>query len=90
MNDKKIYFARFVAAAVVLLLFALTVLVRAQPKPLTGFEVGPQTNEIIPKRFIIDPPTIENLGFRWYIEGDSNHNASVAVAFRKKGRKHCS
>jgi hypothetical protein len=87
MNDKKIYFARFVAAAVVLLLFALTVLVRAQPKPLTGFEVGPQTNEIIPKRFIIDPPTIENLGFRWYIGGDSNRNASVTVAFRKKCQK---
>ncbi|HCO94500.1 MAG TPA: hypothetical protein DIU00_11205, partial [Phycisphaerales bacterium] len=37
------------------------------------------------KRFIVDPPTIENLGFRWYIEGDSNRNASVDVAFRKKG-----
>ena len=58
---------------------------RAVP-PLVGFVVGPQMDEIVPKRFIVDPPTIENLGFRWYIEGDSNRNASVAVAFRKKGQ----
>jgi hypothetical protein len=85
MKEKRIHLARFVTAAVILSLIALTVLVRAQPqqKSLAGFEVGPQTNEIIPKRFIIDPPTIENLGSRWYIEGDSNRNASVAVAFRK-------
>jgi hypothetical protein len=89
MKEKRIHLARFVTAAVILSLIALTVLVRAQPqqKSLAGFEVGPQTNEIIPKRFIIDPPTIENLGSRWYIEGDSNRNASVAVAFRKKGQK---
>jgi len=54
--------------------------------PLVGFPVGPEMDEIVPKRFIIDPPTIENLGFRWYIEGDSNRNASVDVAFRKKGQ----
>ena len=40
---------------------------------------------IASKRFIVDPPTLENLGFRWYIEGDSNRNASVSVAFRKNG-----
>jgi len=56
---------------------------RAVP-PLAGFEVGPEMSEVVPKRFIVDPPTIENIGFRWYIEGDSNKNASVDVAFRKK------
>ena len=54
------------------------------PGPIVGFDVGPKMDQVAPKRFIIDPPTIENLGFRWYIEGDSNRNASVAVAFRKK------
>lgn len=58
---------------------------RRKVPTLVGFEVGPKMNEIVPKQFIIDPPTIENLGFRWYIEGDSNRNASVTVAFRKKG-----
>jgi hypothetical protein len=52
---------------------------------VAGFEMGRQMDNIVPKRFFVDPPTIENLGFRWYIEGDSNRNASVAVAFRKKG-----
>ncbi len=88
MKEKRICFTRFLKTAVVLPLTTLTVFAQAQPqqKSLAGFEVGPQMDKIIPKRFIIDPPTIENLGFRWYIEGDSNRNASVAVAFRKKGR----
>jgi hypothetical protein len=70
------------------LLLTLTPLARTSSgqKPLAGFDVGPQTDEIAPKRLIIDPPTIENLGFRWYVEGDSNRNASVAVAFRRKGQ----
>ena len=59
---------------------------RREQKPPVGFAVGPTMNEIVPKRFIVDPPTIENLGFRWYIEGDSNRNASVTVAFRKEGQ----
>ena len=88
MNQTRIYFTRLFAAVVVTALITLTMFAPAYPqqKPLAGFEVGPQMDKIVPKRFIIDPPTIENLGFRWYIEGDSNRNASVAVAFRKKGR----
>ncbi len=58
---------------------------RPDPGPIVGFEVGPKMDEIVAKRFISDPPTVESLGFRWYIEGDSNRNASVAVEFRKKG-----
>ena len=57
-----------------------------QPKRLVGFPVGRQMSQIVPKRFIIDPATIENLGFRWYISGDSNRNASVTVEFRKHGQ----
>ena len=76
----------------VVTLLALTVVVtaaaqsRRETEPIAGFAVGPQMNEIVPGRFIVDPPTIENLGFRWYIEGDSNRNASVAVEFRRKGQ----
>ena len=35
--------------------------------------------------FIVDPPTLINLGFEWFIQGDDNRNASVAVAYRKPG-----
>ena len=31
------------------------------------------------------PPTLINLGFEWWIEGDDNRNASVAVSFRERG-----
>jgi len=86
MNKTKRSFGKFLTSVVVLVLIAPTIsaLARRQPKPLVGFPVGPEMDEIVPKRFIVDPPTIENLGFRWYIKGDSNRNASVNVAFRKK------
>ena len=35
--------------------------------------------------FLIDPPTLINLGFEWFIEGDDNRNASVTVSYRKHG-----
>ncbi|MBL7154279.1 MAG: hypothetical protein ISS79_11225 [Phycisphaerae bacterium] len=79
-------FGKFVTAAVlVLIVMAMSAQAQRQAKPIPGFAVGPKMDRIVPKRFIVDPPTIENLGFRWYVEGDSNRNASVAVAFRKKG-----
>jgi hypothetical protein len=34
---------------------------------------------------IIEPPTLINLGFEWFIEGDDNRNAAVAMAYRKTG-----
>src|SRR6266704_6884165 len=37
--------------------------------------------------FVIDPPTLINLGFEWVIQGDDNRNAKVEVSFRKKGDK---
>ncbi|MHC4743235.1 MAG: hypothetical protein ACYS8Z_15075, partial [Planctomycetota bacterium] len=44
-------------------------------KAVPGFKIGPRMDKIVPGRFFVDPPTLENLGFRWYIEGDSNRNA---------------
>ncbi|MDP9082541.1 MAG: hypothetical protein M3N50_02065 [Pseudomonadota bacterium] len=35
--------------------------------------------------FYVEPPTLENLGFEWRIEGDSNRNATVDVLYRKQG-----
>ena len=51
---------------------------------LLGIAAAAQ-DKIAPGRFVIDPPTLENLGFRWYIEGDQNRNASVSVSYRKRG-----
>ena len=42
-------------------------------------------DQVSPGRFVVDPPTLENLGFRWYIDGDDNRNASVSVSYRRKG-----
>ncbi len=44
-----------------------------------------QKNATTVGEFIIEPPTLENLGFEWYIEGDDNRNATVQVEFRIAG-----
>ncbi|HYP05063.1 MAG TPA: hypothetical protein VER03_02415, partial [Bryobacteraceae bacterium] len=36
-------------------------------------------------RFVVEHPTLLNLGFEWSIEGDTNRNATVEVRFRKEG-----
>ena len=42
-------------------------------------------DSVSPTEFLIDPPTLINLGFEWFIQGDENRNATVAVSYRKKG-----
>jgi hypothetical protein len=34
---------------------------------------------------VVEPPTLISLGFEWYIDGDANRNAAVAVAYRQSG-----
>ena len=43
------------------------------------------TPTVTPGEFIVDPPTLINLGFEWLIDGDANRNAKVAVLYRKVG-----
>ncbi|MFL6415113.1 MAG: hypothetical protein ACJ74Y_05520 [Bryobacteraceae bacterium] len=60
---------------------------------LLAFAASPQihaadakgANGVIPGEFVVDPPTLINLGFEWTIGGDDNRNAAVAVTYRKKG-----
>jgi hypothetical protein len=52
-------------------------------EPIPGFEKGPVMDRVVPGELMVDPPTLENLGFRWYITGDSNRNASVQMAYRE-------
>src|SRR5271169_678088 len=42
-------------------------------------------NKVKPGEFIIDHPTLINLGFEWLIQGDDNRNAGVKVSYRKQG-----
>jgi hypothetical protein len=42
-------------------------------------------NRVTPGEFIIDHPTLINLGFEWLIEGDDNRNSQVEVSYRKRG-----
>ena len=42
-------------------------------------------NAVRGAEFIIEPPTLENLGFEWYIEGDDNRNSTVKVEYRLAG-----
>ena len=36
-------------------------------------------------KFVVEHPTLLNLGFEWAITGDANRNATVAVKFRAVG-----
>src|SRR5438105_2915105 len=42
-------------------------------------------NRVTAGEFVVDPPTLINLGFEWLIDGDDNRNATVEVRFRKVG-----
>lgn len=44
-----------------------------------------EENRVSAGEFVIDPPTLINLGFEWMIDGDDNRNATVEVRYRKKG-----
>lgn len=42
-------------------------------------------DEVKPGEFIVEPPTLTNLGFEWYLQGDENRNAVVEVEYRVFG-----
>jgi len=42
-------------------------------------------NAVTAGEFVVDPPTLINLGFEWFIDGDDNRNAVVDVSYRKQG-----
>lgn len=44
-------------------------------------------DRVVPGKFIVEPTTLICAGFEWYVEGDDNHNATVSVQFRQKGKK---
>ena len=42
-------------------------------------------NALTLRDFVVEPPTLINLGFEWFIQGDDNRNAAVEVSYRKQG-----
>ena len=46
---------------------------------------APAQNSTQPGRFIVEHPTLLNLGFEWAITGDANRNATVTVDYRAAG-----
>ena len=65
-----------------LLVVSFTVPVVTRP---LGAQVVQGTAAITAGEFVIDPPTLINLGFEWLVEGDANRTASVEVSYRKTG-----
>ncbi len=43
------------------------------------------TLRVTPGEVVVEPPTLQALGFEWSLQGDANRNSSVAVLYRKKG-----
>lgn len=51
----------------------------------TALLLSAQDNSTTAGKFIVEHPTLLNLGFEWEIAGDANRNAKVAVDFRAMG-----
>ena len=64
--------------------FSVALIICCIAAPLHGADPKP-VNAVTPGEFIVDPPTLINLGFEWMIGGDDNRNAAVEVSYRKKG-----
>jgi hypothetical protein len=46
---------------------------------------GQAANGVEAGELVIEPATLINLGFEWFIEGDANRNAAVSTSYRKLG-----
>ena len=58
---------------------------QASPPVVGGDAPSLSDNTVVPQKFYIERPTLQCAGFEWYVSGDENHNATVAVRFRKQG-----
>jgi hypothetical protein len=53
--------------------------------PLSVGVRGADSAAITAGELIVEPPTLINLGFEWFVTGDDNRNAVVEVSYRKPG-----
>jgi hypothetical protein len=56
----------------------------AQVAPDSGADPA-SPDAVVAGELVTEPPTLHNLGFEWFVQGDSNRNASVAVSYRARG-----
>jgi hypothetical protein len=68
------------AGLVLTSLLAIGTATQAQRTPVVA-----AVNRVTSGEFVIDPPTLINLGFEWFIEGDDNRTARVEVSYRRPG-----
>ncbi len=68
-----------------LITFALVAAVALTTHAAPAAPQGNDDVKVTPGEFVIEHPTLINLGFEWHIDGDTNRNASVDVSFRKQG-----
>jgi hypothetical protein len=52
---------------------------------MTAHAQAPGANTVTAGEFLVEPATLINLGFEWFIDGDANRTASVEVSYRKAG-----
>src|SRR5687767_3288210 len=70
----------------VLMLFVIRADVTVGPYAAAqGRAASQSVNRVRAGELVVDPPTLINLGFEWFIEGDDNRNAAVEVSYRKPG-----
>ena len=72
--------ARCIGRMLVICVLVMTVVVCLRCPAASQDQSGVTAGE-----FVVEPSTLIALGFEWYIDGDANRNASVAVSYRKKG-----
>ncbi|MCY4599536.1 MAG: hypothetical protein OXF27_06420, partial [Acidobacteria bacterium] len=46
----------------------------------------PPPEAVVAGELLTEMPTLLNLGFEWFIQGDTNRNASVAISYRARGQ----
>jgi hypothetical protein len=51
----------------------------------TAHPSGQAANGVAAGDLVVEPATLINLGFEWFIEGDANRNAAVSTSYRKLG-----
>src|SRR4029453_12024024 len=64
------------------LLLALTICVAIG----SGHQIqSASADRLVLRDFVVEPPTLINLGFEWFVDGDANRNAAIGVVYRREG-----
>ncbi len=53
--------------------------------PVHPAALAAAANDVTGGEFVVEPATLINLGFEWFVTGDDNRTARVDVSFRKQG-----